>query len=122
MSQEQSKNEFAEWFGEDFDKPDVVTTFNLVYDATIMVESGTGYAVTIDKIANTGESSSLCFRPLALRLDSDLSSIFLANCLLFCIIIKLLLKLFYYLLSHYNILEKKFLTPYASKSRLICLK
>lgn len=75
MSQEQSKNEFAEWFGEDFDKLDVVTTFNLVYNAAIMVESGIGYAVTIDKIANTSESSSLCFRPLAPRLDSRLNII-----------------------------------------------
>lgn len=75
MSQEQSKNEFAEWFGEDFDKLDVVTTFNLVYNAAIMVESGIGYAVTIDKISNTSESSSLCFRPLAPRLDSRLNII-----------------------------------------------
>lgn len=75
MSQERSKNEFAEWFGEDFDKLDVVTTFNLVYNAAIMVESGIGYAVTIDKIANTSESSSLCFRPLAPRLDSGLNII-----------------------------------------------
>lgn len=75
MSQEQSKNEFAEWFGEDFDKLDVVTTFNLVYNAAIIVESGIGYAVTIDKIANTSESSSLCFRLLAPRLDSGLNII-----------------------------------------------
>lgn len=75
MSQERSKNEFAEWFGEDFDKLDVVTTFNLVYNAAIMVESEIGYAVTIDKIANTSESSSLCFRPLAPRLDSGLNII-----------------------------------------------
>lgn len=53
MSQERSKSEFAEWFGEDFDKLDVVTTFNLVYNVAIMVDSGIGYAVTIDKIANT---------------------------------------------------------------------
>lgn len=34
MSHERSKNEFAEWFGEDFDKLDVVTTFNLVWNIT----------------------------------------------------------------------------------------
>lgn len=75
ISQEQSKNEFAEWFGEDFDKLDVVTTFNLVYNAAIMVEEGIGYAVTIDKIANTGENRNLCFRPLEPALDSGLNII-----------------------------------------------
>ena len=75
ISEERSKNEFAEWFGEDFDKLDIVTTFNLVYNAAIMVEAGLGYAVTIDKIANTTESSDLCFRPLEPRLDSGLNII-----------------------------------------------
>lgn len=75
ISQERSKNEFADWFGEDFDKLDIVTTFNLVYNATIMVDAGIGYAVTIDKIANTSESSNLCFRPLEPKLDSGLNII-----------------------------------------------
>lgn len=75
MSLERSKNEFAEWFGEDFDKLDVVTTFNLVYNAAIMVEAGIGYAVTIDKIANTAEGSDLCFRPLEPRVHSGLNII-----------------------------------------------
>lgn len=73
VSQERSQNEFIDWFGEDFEKLDIVTTFNLVYNAAIMVEAGIGYAVTIDKIANTSESSSLCFRPLTPRLDSGLN-------------------------------------------------
>lgn len=64
-----------QWFGEDFDKLDIVTTFNLVYNAAIMVEAGVGYAITIDKIANTTESSSLCFRPLEPQLDSGLNII-----------------------------------------------
>lgn len=72
ISQERSGNEFAQWFGEEFDRLDIVTTFNLVYNAAIMVEAGIGYAVTIDKIANTSEDSSLCFRPLKPRLDSGL--------------------------------------------------
>lgn len=75
ISGERHGNEFAEWFGEDFDKLDIVTTFNLVYNAVIMVGAGVGYAVTIDKIANTAESSNLCFRPLEPRLDSGLNII-----------------------------------------------
>ena len=75
ISKERHRNEFAEWFGEDFDKLDIVTTFNLVHNAAIMVEAGVGYAITIDKIANTTESSSLCFRPLRPQLDSGLNVI-----------------------------------------------
>ena len=75
ISEERHRNEFADWFGEDFDKLDIVTTFNLVYNAAIMVEAGVGYAITIDKIANTTESSSLCFRPLWPQLDSGLNVI-----------------------------------------------
>ncbi len=75
ISQEQSKNEFVRWFGDDFDKLNIVTTFNLMYNAAIMVDAGVGYAVTIDKIANTSENSSLCFRPLEPRLDSGLNII-----------------------------------------------
>ena len=74
MSQH-SNNEFAEWFGEDFDKLDVVTTFNLVYNAAIMVDAGIGYAITIDKITNTAEDSNLCFKPLEPRVDSGLNII-----------------------------------------------
>lgn len=75
ISQEQSKNEFAQWFGDDFKRLDIVTTFNLVYNASIMVDAGLGYAITIDKIANTSESSSLCFKPLVPKLDSGLNII-----------------------------------------------
>lgn len=75
ISQERNKNEFVQWFGEDFDKLNIVTTFNLVYNAAIMVDAGLGYAITIDKIANTSENSSLCFRPLEPRLDSGLNVI-----------------------------------------------
>ena len=64
--------EFAEWFGEDLEKANVVTTFNLVYNAAILVDAGIGYAVTIDKLANTKDSSSLCFRPLEPKLESGL--------------------------------------------------
>lgn len=75
ISQERSKNEFTQWFGEDFDKLDIVTTFNLVYNVAIMVDAGLGYAIAIDKIANTSEDSTLCFRPLEPKLDSGLNII-----------------------------------------------
>lgn len=73
MKQTFSKNEFADWFGEDFDKLNIVTTYNLAYNAAIMVDEGIGYAITLDKIVNTSSDSSLCFRPLEPRLESGLN-------------------------------------------------
>jgi DNA-binding transcriptional LysR family regulator len=73
MQQTLSKNEFADWFGEDFDKLNVVTTYNLAYNAAIMVDEGIGYAITLDKIVNTSSDSNLCFRPLEPRLESGLN-------------------------------------------------
>lgn len=73
MKQTFSKNEFADWFGIDFDKLNVVTTYNLAYNAAIMVEEGIGYAVVLDKIVNTSCDSNLCFRPLEPRLESGLN-------------------------------------------------
>ena len=75
LMQGRTGNEFGEWFGDDFEKLDVVTTFNLVYNAAIMVEAGIGYALTIDKLANTGEGGNLCFRPLEPKLESGLNVI-----------------------------------------------
>ncbi|MEO2226607.1 LysR family transcriptional regulator [Priestia megaterium] len=73
MKQTFSKNEFADWFGEDFHKLNIVTTYNLAYNAAIMVEEGVGYAITLDKIVNTSTTSNLCFRPLQPRLESGLN-------------------------------------------------
>ncbi|URJ60957.1 LysR family transcriptional regulator [Paenibacillus polymyxa] len=73
MKQTLSKNEFVHWFGEDFDKLNVVTTFNLAYNAAIMVEEGIGYAITLDKIVDTSSDSNLCFRPLEPRLEAGLN-------------------------------------------------
>ncbi|WP_312098245.1 LysR family transcriptional regulator [Niallia sp.] len=73
IKQTYSKNVFADWFGEDFDKLNVVTTYNLAYNAAIMVDEGIGYAITLDKIVNTSCDSNLCFRPLEPRLESGLN-------------------------------------------------
>lgn len=73
MKQTFSKNEFSDWFDEDFHKLNIVTTYNLAYNAAIMVEEGIGYAITLDKIVNTSINSNLCFRPLQPRLESGLN-------------------------------------------------
>lgn len=68
-----SQNEFSDWFGEDFEEINIVSTYNLIYNAAIMVEEGVGYAITLDKLVNTSEHSKLIFRPLEPRLESGLN-------------------------------------------------
>ncbi len=71
----QTGNEFAAWFGDDFKALNIVTTFNLVYNAAIMVDAGIGYAITLDNLADTSADSNLCFRPLEPKLESGLNII-----------------------------------------------
>ena len=66
-------NEYADWFGPELKKLNIIATFNLVYNAAIMVEAGLGYAITLDKLVNTSESSELTFRPLEPKLEAGLT-------------------------------------------------
>lgn len=66
-------NEYLEWFGEDFGKLNIVGTYNLIYNAALMVNEGIGYAVTLDKLVNVIGSGNLCFRPLKPKLESGLN-------------------------------------------------
>lgn len=73
IANELSENKFTEWFGKDFDKLNIAATFNLAYNAALMVESGIGYMISLDKLVNTTETSALCFRPLYPKLESGLN-------------------------------------------------
>ncbi len=57
--------DFPQWFEGNTEKLQIVATFNLVYNAAVMVREGIGYAISYDKLADTGEASDLCYRPLA---------------------------------------------------------
>ena len=56
--------DFTQWFGANSKKINVVATYNLAFNASIMVKAGMGYALTLDKIIDTSKSSELTFRPL----------------------------------------------------------
>ena len=54
----------SQWFGEKAEKVNVVATYNLAFNASIMVKAGMGYALIYDKLVDTSEDSELTFRPL----------------------------------------------------------
>ena len=49
----------------------IVATYSLLYNGSILVDEGIGYALTLDKIINT-KGSDLCFRPLTPLLEASL--------------------------------------------------
>nr|WP_308628799.1 LysR family transcriptional regulator [uncultured Eisenbergiella sp.] len=50
----------------------IVASYNLIFNASLLVEEGLGYAIGFDKIINTTGSSNLCFRPLAPKLENEM--------------------------------------------------
>ena len=67
------KNEYSDWFGEDAPKLNIAATYNLIYNAALMVEEGIGYAIALDRLVNVTRHAGLCFRPLEPRLESGLN-------------------------------------------------
>lgn len=58
-----------DWFGED--ALHVVATYNLIYNATFLVEHGIGYALCLDRLVNT-QGRALVFRPISPELSVEL--------------------------------------------------
>ena len=73
-----ANNNFLEWFKNDFNKLNIVATYNLIYNASVMVKSGLGYVIGFDKLINTS-NSALCFVPLKPKLESGLNIVWKKN-------------------------------------------
>lgn len=71
-SRQSLSEEMPKWFGDVQSKLTVVATYDLLFNASIMVREGFGYALGFDEIINTGENSQLCFRPLKPALASPM--------------------------------------------------
>lgn len=52
---------------------EIVASYNLLFNASLMVEEGLGYAIGFDKIINTTGDSALCFRPLSPKQEESMS-------------------------------------------------
>ena len=63
-------NQLSGWLKRDMEKLNVAATYNLLFNASIMVKEGVGYAVCLNNIINTSGENSLCFRPLQPVIES----------------------------------------------------
>ena len=57
------------WLKREASKLNIVATYNLVFNASLLVDEGLGYAICYDKLINT-HGSNLCFRPFSPRLEA----------------------------------------------------
>ncbi|MCI8863196.1 MAG: LysR family transcriptional regulator [Lachnospiraceae bacterium] len=73
--QENSSDGLASWIGRETSELEIVATYNLLFNASLMVEEGLGYAIGFDKIIHTSGSSKLSFRPLSPRREAGMSII-----------------------------------------------
>ena len=56
--------QFMRWFEKSASELNIVATYNLAFNASIMAREHMGYVLTLDKLINT-EGTDLCFRPLS---------------------------------------------------------
>ena len=59
----------SRWLHKDEAELNIVATYNLLFNASLLVDEGLGYALCFDKLINT-QGSGLCFRPFSPRLEA----------------------------------------------------
>ena len=73
--QEERGGQITQWLNCQASELNIAATYNLIFNASLLVEEGLGYAVGLDRIINTTGKSALCFRPLAPLLENEMSII-----------------------------------------------
>lgn len=72
VSRQGTTNEMPEWLQKNYDRLNIVATYDLIFNASILVKEGLGYALGLDKLVNTSAESILCFRPIIPLIASPL--------------------------------------------------
>ncbi|MDE6698528.1 MAG: LysR family transcriptional regulator [Lachnospiraceae bacterium] len=71
--QDNNNGALSIWTERDLSELEIVATYNLLFNASLMVAEGLGYAIGFDKIINTSGNSNLCFRPLSPKREEGMS-------------------------------------------------
>ena len=69
----------ASWMGEWSERINVAGTYNLIFNAALLVRAGVGCALTLDRLINATSKSDLCFRPLTPKLEAGLDIVWKKN-------------------------------------------
>lgn len=71
-NQDDSKAALTAWLSRELSELEIIATYNLLLNASLMVEEGLGYAIGLDKIINTAGNDKLCFRPLSPQAEAGM--------------------------------------------------
>lgn len=66
------RNELSGWSGGNLDHLNIVATYNLIHNASLMVDEGFGYALCLDRLVFSADNNNFCFRPLEPRLEAHI--------------------------------------------------
>ncbi len=66
-------NNLPSLFGLKEEQLNIVGSYNLLFNGSLMVEEDLGYAICFDNIINTTGKSKLCFRPLSVEIQPKMS-------------------------------------------------
>ena len=70
--QETEGGRISRWMKRRLFELDIIMTYNLLFNASLLVEEGLGYAICFDRIINTSGDSKLCFRPLTPKIEVEM--------------------------------------------------
>ena len=79
LRQNMAANGISGWMGPDFPEPDVVATYNLLFNASLLVSEGVGIALCLEGIVNTSGDSDLVFVPFEPELRVGMSLVWKKN-------------------------------------------
>lgn len=71
VSRQGLTQDYPKLFGQAQDALNIVATFNLPYNGSLLVKEGLGFMLCFDGLIDTSEQSELCFRPLSPKLESE---------------------------------------------------
>ena len=77
--QNMTANGISGWMGPDFPDPEVVATYNLLFNASLLVSEGVGIALCLEGIVNTSGDSDLVFVPFEPELRVGMSLVWKKN-------------------------------------------
>lgn len=77
--QNMAANGISGWMGPDFPEPDVIATYNLLFNASLLVSEGVGIALCLEGIVNTSGDSDLVFVPFEPELRVGMSLVWKKN-------------------------------------------
>ncbi|MDO5418192.1 MAG: LysR family transcriptional regulator [Lachnospiraceae bacterium] len=70
--QKSHDTELTAWLKQDLSKLNIAATYNLLFNASLLVDEGLGYAIGLDKIITITGNKNLCFRPLTPKVEAEL--------------------------------------------------